>query len=72
MFLSRTNHSEIEKRRRRKINKFIDELAELVPICNSSNRKPDKITVLKMAVQYVRVLGRKYKCFFFLTGEQRF
>ncbi|XP_065070332.1 protein cycle-like isoform X1 [Rhopilema esculentum] len=56
---TRTNHSEIEKRRRRKINKFIDELAELVPICNTSNRKPDKITVLKMAVQYVRVLGHR-------------
>jgi len=53
---ARENHSEIERRRRNKMNAYINELSDMVPTCNGLPKKPDKLTILKMAVTYIKSL----------------
>jgi aryl hydrocarbon receptor nuclear translocator-like protein 1 len=52
--MRRISHSEIERRRREKMNRYIDEIAQLLPI--DPVKKLDKLTVLRVAVDTVKHL----------------
>jgi hypothetical protein len=53
---ARENHCEIERRRRVKMAAYFNELCVMVPSCNTLQRKPDKLTILRMASSHMRNL----------------
>ena len=61
---ARENHCEIERRRRVKMAAYFNELCVMVPTCNTLQRKPDKLTILRMASSHMRSLRGNH-----LTGS---
>ena len=53
---ARENHCEIERRRRVKMATYFAELCDMVPSCSNLARKPDKLTILRMAAQFMKTL----------------
>ena len=53
---ARENHCEIERRRRVKMAAYFNELCVMVPTCSTLQRKPDKLTILRMASSHMRNL----------------
>lgn len=53
---ARENHCEIERRRRVKMAAYFNELCVMVPTCSTLQRKPDKLTILRMASSHMRSL----------------
>uniref|UniRef100_A0A1I7ZU17 BHLH domain-containing protein n=1 Tax=Steinernema glaseri TaxID=37863 RepID=A0A1I7ZU17_9BILA len=49
-----SHHSEVEKRRRDRMNSLLNQLALLVP--SAANKKYDKLTVLRLTLQYINTL----------------
>ncbi|KAI3380473.1 hypothetical protein SNEBB_008892 [Seison nebaliae] len=56
---ARESHCEIERRRRVKMARFFNELCDMVPACSQLPRKPDKLTILRMASSHMKALRQQ-------------
>ena len=56
VFIYRESHCEIERRRRCKMASYVNELSEMVPACNTLAKKPDKLTILRLAAAHMKSL----------------
>ncbi len=68
---SRESHCEIERRRRNKMTTYINELCDMVPTCSTLARKPDKLTILRMAVSHMKNLRGNRSAFFHFQLHDR-
>ena len=46
----------MEKRRRERMNRYMAELAQMIPACTAVPRRLDKLSILKMAVDHMKNL----------------
>ena len=54
--IRRSQHCEVEKRRRERMNRYMAELAQMIPACTAVPRRLDKLSILKMTVDHMRNL----------------
>lgn len=54
--IRRSQHCEVEKRRRERMNRYMSELAQMIPACTAVPRRLDKLSILKMAVDHMKNL----------------
>lgn len=52
----KNQHCEVEKRRRERMNRYMTELAQMIPACTAVPRRLDKLSILKMAVDHMKNL----------------
>ena len=59
-FLSRD--CEVEKRRRERMNCYMNKLAQMIPACSAVPRRLDKLSILQMAVDHMKSLRGAFAC----------
>ncbi len=52
----KSQHCEVEKKRRERMNRYMSELAQMIPACNAVPRRLDKLSILKMTVDHMKGL----------------
>ena len=52
----RESHCEIERRRRSRMATYVNELCDMIPSCSTLARKPDKLTILRLAVTHMKAI----------------